>query len=383
MSRLENVAAQFDLNGHIIKLKPYGSGNINRTFLLSTDSAPPEKTILQRINPEVFKHPRQIMENMVVITRHMAAQLGAPGNEDTMWQVPRIIPTRSGETCFIDQDGYFWRAMSFIDNTVSFDTVRDEDQARKAGQALGLFHRLTGNLDPKRLHDTLPGLHHTPDYLVYYDHIATNFHGLHPQRRTGICKSPFEGGQGDVEIAEFCTGFIEGNREMAGVLENASHEGRLVVRTIHGDPKISNILFDKEQGSPVSLVDLDTVKPGLLLYDIGDFLRSTCNPAGEEATDPETVIFDRNFCRAALQGYFTCLGDLLSENDISLIFDSIRLIAFELGLRFFTDFLAGNIYFRAEHESHNLRRAVGQFKLAESISQQETEIQSLIATLLK
>jgi hypothetical protein len=368
MSRLENVAAQFKLHGHVTELKPYGSGNINRTFLLSTDSTPPEKTILQRINPEVFKHPRQIMENMAVITRHLAAQLGAPGNETTVWRVPRIIATRGGETCFIDGDGHFWRAMSFIDNTVSFATVRDEDLAGKAGQALGLFHRLTGNLDPKRLHDTLPGFHHTPDYLVHYDQFSATTASDDSGLQSGV---------------RFCTEFIEENREIAGVLENARSEGRLVVRTIHGDPKISNILFDREQGSPVSLVDLDTVKPGLLLYDIGDFLRSACNPAGEETLDPETVWFDRKLCRAALQGYFSCVGDLLSENDVSLIFDTTHLIAFELGLRFFTDFLAGNIYFQADHESHNLLRAVVQFKLAASIHQQKAEIQSLIETLLE
>ena len=368
MSSLESVAQQFDLNGNVTEIKPYGSGNINRTYLLTTDSDPPAKTILQRINTTVFKQPRQIVENMVVITRHMEAQLGTQDHEVSMWRTPRIIMTRGGENCFIDQDGHFWRAISFIDSTVSFETVRDEDQAQRAGKALGRFHRLTGNLDPKKLHDTLPGFHHTPEYLSHYDHIRS---------ATKV------GSNGSLNYARFCADFIEENRKTADVLENAKREGRLIIRTIHGDPKISNMLFDKEQGEPVSLIDLDTVKPGLLQYDIGDFLRSVCNPAGEEAADPESVYFDVGLCRAGLKGYFPEVSDLLTRDDVDAIFGAIRLIAFELGLRFYTDFLEGDVYFRADHESHNLLRAAGQFRLVESILKQESEIQSIIKTLSK
>ena len=368
MSSPERVAQQFELNGHVGEVNPYGVGNINRTYLLTTDSHPPEKTILQRINSKVFKHPRLIIENMVVITRHMEKQLHASRSKSIPWRIPRIIKTRSGENCFIDQEGECWRAMQFIDNTLSFESVDNEDQAQKAGKALGLFHRLAGSLDAEKLHDTLPGFHHTPEYLNKYDQIRSTLGSKETE---------------SWDYVLFCTEFIEANRKSAGVLEQAKSEGRLIMRTIHGDPKISNMLFDKEIGEPVSLIDLDTVKPGLLLYDIGDFLRSSCNPAGEEAADPETVSFNIDFCRAALKGYFSCVGDLLTENDVNLIFDAVRLIAFELGLRFFTDFLSGNVYFRADHETHNLLRAVGQFKLTESILQQKNEIESIIQPLLK
>lgn len=368
MSSPKNAALQFDLNGPIAEIKPYGSGNINRTFLLTTTANPPEKIVLQRINTTVFRHPRQIVENMVMITRHMEAQLKNPDNHASNWRIPRIVRTLDGDLCYIDGDGEFWRAISFIENTVSFEKVRDEDQARKAGRALGWFHRLTRHLDPKRLHDTLPGFHDTPQYLRHYDHI----------RATTTVKGALS-----LKNARQCVDFIEENRAIAGILENAKTAGRLIVRTIHGDPKISNTLFDKENGAPVSLIDLDTVKPGLLQTDIGDFLRSTCNPAGEEATDPEAVRFDIGLCNAGLEGYFSEAAALLTENDLDYIFAAVQLIAFELGLRFFTDFLQGNVYFRADHESHNLLRAAVQFRLAASILQQKSDIQATIHTISK
>jgi len=384
MSSPENAALQFDLNGPIASITPFGSGNINRTYLLTTTGSPPERTILQKINRQVFKHPRRIIENMVVITRHLEAKIGDQGNSPSSWRSPRIIRTKSGNNYFIDPDGEFWRAISFIENTVSYESVGNKDQAEKAGRALGWFHRLTGDLDPQILHDTLPGFHHTPEYLRHYDHIratATPTPAAAATERETATRATSANRAISANLSQdigYCSDFIEENRCRAGVLENARTEGRLIIRTIHGDPKISNVLFSSKNGDPVSLIDLDTVKPGLQQYDIGDFLRSVCNPAGEEATAPETVRFDSGLCAAALRGYFSEVGRLLTADDIDCIFEAVRLITFELGLRFFTDFLQGNVYFRAEHASHNLQRAVVQFKLAESILEQENDLQSII-----
>jgi Ser/Thr protein kinase RdoA (MazF antagonist) len=165
------------------------------------------------------------------------------------------------------------------------------------------------------------------------------------------------------------------------VLENARAEGRLPLRSIHGDPKVNNIMMDTATGQAVSIVDLDTVKPGLLQYDIGDCLRSGCNPLGEETERWEMVRFESDICRAILQGYLSWARGFLTENDYEYLFDSMRLIAFELGLRFFTDYLEGNVYFKARHQNHNLIRALVQFKLTESIEAQAETIRTIIRDL--
>ncbi|HAX76424.1 MAG TPA: aminoglycoside phosphotransferase, partial [Cyanobacteria bacterium UBA11372] len=162
------------------------------------------------------------------------------------------------------------------------------------------------------------------------------------------------------------------------ILENAKTEGKLPLRLMHGDPKINNVMFDTATGKAVSVVDLDTVKPGLVHYDIGDCLRSGCNPAGEETADWQSVRFDTDLAQGILQGYLSVAKAFLTENDYAYIYDAIRLIAFELGLRFFADHLAGNVYFKVKYAEHNLARALVQFKLTESIESQEITIRRII-----
>ena len=170
-------------------------------------------------------------------------------------------------------------------------------------------------------------------------------------------------------------------RAWAHVLEEARAQGRLRLRPIHGDPKVNNVLLDTATGQAVALVDLDTVKPGLVHYDIGDCLRSGCNPQGEETEHWEAVRFDPDLCRALLQGYLSQARGFLTAADYDHLYDAVRLIAFELGLRFFTDYLEGNVYFKARHREHNLARALVQFRLTESIESQETAIGAIIRDL--
>ena len=178
-----------------------------------------------------------------------------------------------------------------------------------------------------------------------------------------------------------CLGFVAARRVWAGVLEEARAQGRLSLSPVHGDPKVNNVLLDTATGKAVALVDLDTVKPGLVHYDIGDCLRSGCNPWGEETEQWEAVRFDPDLGRALLQGYLAGAGGFLSDHDYHYLFAAIRLIAFELGLRFFTDYLAGNVYFKASRPEHNLARALVQFKLTESIEAQEAAIRAFIRDL--
>jgi Ser/Thr protein kinase RdoA (MazF antagonist) len=281
-------------------------------------------------------------------------------DEGRRWEAPRVLLSRNGQDHWIDAHGSFWRAISFIESAETFDTIRNSTHAEEVGFALGMFHRLVSDLPAEMLSDTLEGFHITPRYLSHYDDVL----------RRNRSERSLETG--------YCIQFIERRRAEAYVLEEAKALGKLNIRTMHGDPKINNVLIDTATKQAVGMVDLDTVKPGLVHYDIGDCLRSACNPLGEEVEQWETVRFDPDLCRAILRGYLSQAGSFLSADDYVYLFEAVRLIALELGLRFFTDYLEGDIYFKARHERHNLLRALVQFKLAESIESQEAAIRDII-----
>jgi Ser/Thr protein kinase RdoA (MazF antagonist) len=356
-----SVAKRFRLGGRVADVREFGNGNINNTFLVTVDSEVERHFILQRINTHVFRRPELLMQNMRVSTEHIRRRLGlASLPAGRRWEVPSVQMTEGGRDYWLESDGSFWRAVSFIEGSQTFDTIKDTDHAVEVGYALGMFHTLLSDLSPERLADTLEGFHITPRYVRRYDEVLMK-----------------HGAVGPSEV-DYCLRFIEKRSSWAHVLEDAKEQGRLHLRTIHGDPKVNNIMMDTATGQAVGIVDLDTVKPGLVHYDIGDCLRSGCNRLGEETEEWETVRFDPDICRAILQGYLPMARGFLTGEDLGHIYDSIRLIAFELGLRFFTDHLEGDVYFKVGRPEQNLARALVQFKLTESIESQETVIGNII-----
>ncbi len=264
MDRIISVAEQFRSQGRIVEVREFGNGNINDTFLVSLDVEKEKHFILQCINTQVFSRPELVMQNMHVATDHISRRLrNAPPDADRQWKVPHVLPAKDGRDYWRDTDGAFWRALSFID-AQSFDIIRDVEHAGEVGCALGTFHSLLSDLPTARLADTLEGFHMTPLYLHHYDDVLA---------KQGAGRSP------EVDV---CLKFVSRRRDMAYVLEHAREQGKLGLRPIHGDPKVNNIMIDRTSGQAVSIVDLDTVKPGLVHYDIGDCLRSGCNPLGEE-----------------------------------------------------------------------------------------------------
>lgn len=358
------AAERFTAQGLSARVTPYGKGNINDTFLVTSGTGERPPFILQRISTRVFRRPELVMRNIRLLTEHVRKRLEKfPVNIGRRWEMPRVLLTREGRDHWIAPDGSFWRALSFIGNTESFDTIRNEAHAREVGYALGLFHCLVSDLPVEKLADTLKGFHVTPLYLGHYDEVLAG----------GVAESSPE--------VHYCFQFIEKRRGRARVLEEARERGLLHVRPIHGDPKVNNVLIDTATGQAVSLIDLDTVKPGLVHYDIGDCLRSSCNLLGEDIERLDEIRFDLDCCRIILQGYFSSSGDSLSESDREYLFDAVRLISFELGLRFFTDYLEGDVYFKVAHEGHNLERALVQFRLSESIEAQESLIRAIVRDL--
>lgn len=366
MTDLAWRAAQlFDLGGQIVAVRPHGNGLIHDTFLVTVAAADgPRHAILQRINRHVFPQPERILQNLRTLHAHLAPRL-RPGARELRFA--SLLRTREGADYFLDAEGGFWRAQTFIERTRSHSRRLDAHQAAEMGFALGRFHALTHDLDPARLLVTRPGFHDTPRYLARFEEVLARAHA----------RSPDAAGA----MLDECLAFVEEHKGGAEVLEQARRGGVLALRVIHGDPKLDNVLFDEQTDRAVSLIDLDTVQPGLLHYDLGDCLRSCCNPAGESPRDPAQARFDLELCRALLARYFAETRGLLTPADYRYLPEAVRLIAFELGLRFLTDYLEGNAYFKVAWPGHNLLRAATQFRLAASVARQEPQLRALIAEL--
>ncbi|MGZ8239961.1 MAG: phosphotransferase enzyme family protein [Methylobacter sp.] len=348
MNALFPIANQFAET--VNQITPLGNGLINDTYLVTTESS---SFVLQRINRRVFPEPEQITANLIRLNQHIEQKISG----SVRLQIPEILLTTAKNSYFQDKKGDFWRALSFIADTESLETIANISQAEQAGFALGHFHRLVSDLSPNALHDTLPGFHITPEYLNHYHQVLN-----HHQTQSGSAES------------RYCADFIDRFEHMADNLEKAKRQGLLPVRIIHGDPKLNNFLFDKHSKNIVSIIDLDTVKPGLVHYDIGDCLRSCCH-------NPETDEFDLDICAAILKSYLSEAGAFFSDYDYQYLYPAIRLIPFELGIRFYTDYLQGNRYFKVTSPEQNLQRAAGQFRLCESIITQEPAIKNLLEHL--
>jgi len=356
-----SVAEQFISSGKITEVREFGNGNINDTYIVTTDSKEEAHFVLQRINTQVFKQPKLIMQNMRAFTEHMRRRARDEGHH---WVMPRVLRAQDSHDYYFDADENFWRAISYVPNARSFDTITSLDHAREVGYALGTFQHLISDMPIETLADTLEGFHITPRYLQNYDRtLSSNGHHSGAEVRFGL-------------------DFVAKRRDWSYVLENARETGMLPLRPVHGDPKVNNVMIEDSTGRAISLVDLDTVKPGLIHYDIGDCMRSGCNPMGEETEEWEAVHFEPEIGQAILTGYLTQARYFLTEADYEYIFDSIRLLTFELGVRFFTDYLAGNVYFKVKHAEHNLQRALVQFKLTESIEAHEKDIRNIIQSMV-
>jgi len=361
---LQAVAESFDLPGAVAAIEPLGNGNVNGTWRVRLREAGEGSYVLQRLNTAVFRQPRLVMANIAAVADHVERRLAAgnPDPEGRPWRMPAVVNGEGGVP-WLEREHGFWRMLTYLEGTRSVDTLESPAQAREVGAALGLFHALIHDLPAAELADTLEGFHVTPRYLEQFQRVLASS----GRERCGRCRAAIA--------------FVAEREQRAGVLEEALAAGRLQLRPIHGDPKINNLLLCRESGRAVALIDLDTVKPGLVHYDIGDCLRSACNPAGEESLDIDSVVFDLALAERVLDGYLTAARGFLSEADLEAIPAAIALLPFELGLRFLTDHLAGDRYFRIERPGHNLDRALVQFQLARSVEAQQKEIEALLERL--
>jgi len=355
----EAIASHFIAPGQVVTVLNIDSGNVNDTYrVIKRTTYSENQFVLQRISQAVFPRPDLVMSNVKAITDYAHGKLEAQAEKSKrIWQLPRVIKTRDGLDYYLDSEGNYWRALSMIASATSHETVLNPEHAHEAGYVLGHFQSVIADFPADQLADTLPGFHVTPQYLKQFDRVMQKDEA---QERMAASSEARRIGE-----------FVEERRGFATVLEEAIERGELQHRPIHGDPKISNIMIDDITGKGTAIVDLDTVKPGLIQYDFGDCVRSVCNPAGEEARDLKEVFIDTDLFDTLVKGYLKQADKFLTDADRKYLYDSIRLIAFELGLRFFTDYLAGDVYFKTSYGSQNLNRARVQMRLCESIEVRE------------
>ena len=369
---LKAIASQFEIGGVITSITPLGEGNVNETYQVTCqetilqDKIPQEQLlrryVMQRINTVVFPRPELVMANINVLANHVASR---PLDKD--WVMPTAIPIRNSGQTWLEREGQTWRMLTFVENAETLQTIKSSQEAQQVGRALGVFHHLVNDIPADALADTLPGFHVTPGYFQTF--------------KNGMAEALANPHFAISQELKTCLNFVNQRAGRVDVLEAALARGELKTRPIHGDPKVNNVMLCSTSGRALAMIDLDTVKPGLLHYDIGDCCRSGCNRQGEETEDLDAVVFDLDLCEAILEGYLSAAKETLNNHDFDYIVDAIHLITFELGLRFLTDHLAGNVYFKVNRPDHNLHRAKVQFKLVESIEQQEGTLRAIVERL--
>ena len=359
---LREIAQRFDFAGPVTRIIPFGNGHINDTFLCECQLAPLQvrQYALQNINTRVFREPDKVMENIARVTAHLRQKLVQTGHEDIDRGTLSIVPTRTGDTLHRDGE-YAWRSYDFIPGALTHDVVTTDLQAYEAARMFARFQHLLDDLPAPRLHETIPHFHHTPTrFARLRDAIARD-----PAGRAASCRH------------ELAAAFARADQ--VSRIVDAMAAGHVPERITHNDTKINNILFDGTAGHACCVIDLDTVMPGSSLYDFGDMVRTFTGEFAEHETDLSKVVFRRDRFTALVDGYLSEARGFLTPAELDLLAFSGRLITFEIGIRFLTDYLEGDTYFKVHHPRENLDRARTQLQFVAAMEHQAAEMGAIVA----
>ncbi len=357
------LGGQFVIEGEFVSAVPYGTGHINDTFAASYEvrGEGRRRFIHQRINHEVFKDPASLMDNVARVTRHIRAKLEACGAEDIDRRVLTLVPTRDGADYLVDDEGEYWRTYVFIEQATTYDVVEAPAQAREVARAFGEFQRQLTDLAPPSLVETIPDFHTT---TLRLDAFRRAVEADAAGRAVGVA--------GEIRRLESFAPLADGLLALV-------RQGLVPLRVAHNDTKINNVMIDEETGEGVCVIDLDTVMPGLALDDFGDLVRTSVCFAKEDDRDLSKVEVELPLFEGLAHGYVGAVGDLLTDAEVDGLVLAGKLMTYECALRFLTDHLEGDTYFRVHHEGHNLDRARVQLALLDSITAHEEEMETIVA----
>lgn len=357
---VKEIIDVFEFEGEFVSESHHKVGNINDTFIVTFREANNfKKYILQRINHSVFKNPEKLMSNIEKVTSHISEKIRLV-NGDILRETLNLVRTSFGKSYYKCSDGYYWRAFLFIEGARTYDKVEKPEHIYEAGKALGRFQNQLADFNAKELFEVIKDFHNTPKrYNAFLEAVEKDL--------VGRAKDSLD------EIK-----YIMERADDLSKLINLLDDGKLPLRCTHNDTKINNIMIDEETGKAVCLIDLDTVMPGLSLYDFGDAIRSGCSTADEEEKDLNKINFDMELYENFIKGLLEESKDTLNRYEIENIAFSAKLITIELAMRFLTDHLNGDVYFKVAYENQNLYRARNQLKLVLEIEKNLDKMNEIV-----
>jgi len=333
----------------------YGNGHINDTYLVVDSTA--RQYILQRINDNVFRNPQAVMENIAAVTNHLRTKIS------DIRQVLSLVPTKSGKPWLVDADGKYWRMYPFISDSLCLDRAETSQDFKESGIAFGNFQCLLSDFAAGTLKETIPDFHNTPVRYNYFKEV--------------LAKDAF----GRAKDVAWEIDFVLEREEYAKTLMALLDAGDIPLRVTHNDTKLNNVLFDRETRTALCVIDLDTVMPGLAVNDFGDSIRFGASTALEDEVDLEKVNLSLPLFQAYAEGFLSRCGNSLTQAELLHLCDGVKMMTLECGLRFLTDYVNGDVYFRTHREGHNLDRCRTQFKLVADMEKHWNEMQKIITHL--
>ena len=354
---IKNITSAFVLEDNLTECIPYGSGHINDTYRLTYGTG--KHYILQKMNRSIFTKPVELMENVSGVTAWLKKKIQENGG-DVDRETLNLVMTKDGLPYYVDEDGEYWRVYLFIENATCYDMVKDENDFYQSAVAFGHFQRLLADYPAETLHETIVNFHHTVDRLNKFKTAVEK----------DICHRA-----ADVEKE---IQFVLDRTELAHVLCDMQEQGKLPLRVTHNDTKLNNIMIDNATGKAVCVIDLDTVMPGLSVNDFGDSIRFGASTGAEDEKDLTKVSCDLHLYEVYVKGFIEGCGGALTETELDMLPMGAILMTFECGMRFLTDYLEGDTYFKTAYPEHNLVRARTQFRLVDEMEQQFEKMQEIV-----
>jgi len=359
-SEARAVADEFALPGPVAAVETFRGGHINDSWLVTTGGGP-ARFLLQRINGHVFPRPDLVMENVARVTAHLADALARDAVPNAERRALTLVPTHAGGPAHVDATGAYWRVLRFIEGAIARDRPASAAEAYEAGRAFGRFQRLLADYRGPRLHETITDFHHTPRRVEALERAV----------------AADRGGRAAVARTEIETALR--NRSLASALLDRHARGELPERVVHNDAKMPNVLLDAATGQGLCVVDLDTVMTGLALYDFGDMARTMASDAAEDTTELSAVTVRVDRFAALARGYLDGSGRLGDDGERALLVTAARVITYEQAVRFLTDYLNGDRYYRTTHPEHNIERCRAQLALLEAYTNAEPALTRAVA----